>query len=126
MVLYQVCSNHDDSMILADSVNHLCFLWGFSLNDFFSATTHPIELKFSLNVPWVVLYQVCSIHGNTLILANSMNHLSFSEGFSLNDFFSETVCPFQLKFSLNVPLLVPYQVCSNHDDSLILADSVSH
>jgi hypothetical protein len=32
----------------------------FSLNIFFSETTTPRELIFGRNVPWVVLFKICS------------------------------------------------------------------
>ena len=59
-------------------------------------------------------------------LADSVNHISFSYGFDLKDFFPVFVCLIELKFSLKLPCLVLSQVCSNHGDFLMHPDFMNH
>ena len=72
----------------------------FSLNDFFSGTTGQIAFKYDVQVPWVVVYQVCSNHDDSAILNDSVNHSIFVWGYSLNDFFFGTTGQIAFKFGL--------------------------
>ena len=70
MVFAQVLfSNHGDSMVLADAMNHLSYFFQQTEN------SHHIAIKCFFKY-LVVLQKICSNHGDCLILADSVNHFA--------------------------------------------------
>ena len=84
-------------------------LWiinGFPLNDISSETTGPIKLKFRMVVCKYIGWSTIRFVQIMVILWFFMILWIF-DGFPLKDISSETTCPIELKFCMQVPSVGP-------------------
>ena len=87
------------------SVNNYTFI-------FFSETTTQNGFKIDLQVPWVVLSQICKFRVDISIFVFLVNILGHLVKIDIFDFFFKTASQNASKFDIQLPWVVLSQICS--------------